>query len=396
MVMANAPRLFYVSDVFPAPLSGGAVIIYRHLHRLVQEGWRVTVAAPAPAFQPLPDDHGFELRALPKKIWWPPARPAWPRTQWLRARLWANAIRRDSTWAEPSPEVVLTVLWGHASFTAAQLAKAWRAPLAVIVHDLFRETALPPHLANDGDKLMRAVLCGAARVWPVSDEMFDQIRLLCPPGVLRTLAPVAAQNIAPAGGWPARFRAAPVIAHAGALHAHHVDYLAAVARAVAKYGGSLLVLASADNPALEQLRATGAPFRHQPFFATSAEALRFLAAEASALTIMYPLDPKFYRFPPTGFPSRLIEFSHLGLPILIAAPPNNPVNRWARFHAWPLVLDRGDWTALDPLVGDLANAARWSELSTRMRAIAAEACDPEKTHRQFLAEIPRRIFHETN
>src|SRR5580693_2972824 len=71
MVNSTTLHALYVSDVFPAPASGGAVIIYRHLRRLVQEGWHVTVAAPAPSFRPLPDGHGFELRALPKKKWWP-------------------------------------------------------------------------------------------------------------------------------------------------------------------------------------------------------------------------------------------------------------------------------------------------------------------------------------
>jgi hypothetical protein len=389
MVNSTTLHALYVSDVFPAPASGGAVIIYRHLRRLVQEGWHVTVAAPAPSFRPLPDGHGFELRALPKKKWWPPARPEWPPTQWLRARMWTNAMRSDPTFAEPPPDVILTVLWGHTSLTAAQLAQAWRVPLAVIVHDLFRETALPPRLVRDGDKLTRIVLRNAARVWTVSDEMLGQLAPLCPSGALRTLTPVPEQNAAPAGGWPVRFLSAPVIAHTGAFHPYHVEYLAAIARSAAKCGGSLLVLTPTDNPSLALLRATGIPFRHQPAFGSSAEALRFLAAEASALTVMYPLDPKFYRCPPTGFPSRLIEFSHLGLPILIAAPPNNPINNWARRHAWPLLLDRTDWTSLDLLVAQLIDATKWYDLSTRMRAIAADACDPEKIHRQFLAELPR-------
>ncbi|HXB02124.1 MAG TPA: glycosyltransferase [Opitutaceae bacterium] len=387
--MPNTPHLLYVSDVFPTPQPGGAVIIYRHLQRLVQEGWRVTVAAPAPAFRPLPDGHGFELRALPRKSWWPPARPAWPFTQWLRARMWTKAMRDDPSWTEPPPDVILTVLWGHTSLTAAQLARAWHVPLAVIVHDLFRETALPPRLVRDGEKFTRDVLREAACVWTVSDEMREQLAPLCQPGAVRTLTPVPGENTAPADGWPVHFRAAPVIAHAGAFHAHHVEYLAAVARSAAKCGGSLLVLTPIDNPALAQLRATGTAFRHQPTFDSVAEALSFLAAEASALTVMYPLDPAWYRHPPTGFPSRLIEFSHLGLPILIAAPSGNPINNWAYRHAWPLTLDLADWTMLDSLVAQLADATTWTALSTRMRAIAAGACDPEKIHRQFLAELPQ-------
>jgi hypothetical protein len=104
---------------------------------------------------------------------------------------------------------------------------------------------------------------------------------------------------------------------------------------------------------------------------------------------MVPLDPAQYRFPPAGFPSRLIEFSHLGAPILIAAPPDNPAANWARRLGWPLRLERPDWDELDRLVGQLADRPAWERLSAQMQALAAAACDPEKIHRQFLAELPR-------
>ena len=384
------PRLLYIGDVFPAPPGGGSVLIYRHLHRLALEGWRVTVTVPAPAERPLPADHGFELRTLPgRRWWWPPARPTWPAMQWLRARLWTTALRQDPAWSEARPDAILTLLWGHASLTAAWLARAWDAPLAVVVHDLFRETALPPRLRRDGERITRKVLASAAHTWPVSDEMGEQLASLCA-GTMTTLPPVPEQGATPAGGWPVRFRSAPVVAHAGAFHPHHVDYLAAVARAAAKHGGTLLVLTPADNPALAQLRATGVLLRHQPAFSSSAEALRFLATEASALTIMYPLDPAFYRHPPTGFPSRLIEFSQLGLPILLAAPSDNPATRWARRHGWNFLLDRPDWSELESLIARLADEASWRALAAQMRTLSAQACDPEKIHRQFLAELPRR------
>jgi hypothetical protein len=390
MVTPTAPHMVYVGDVFPAASSGGAVLIYRHLHRLVREGWRVTVSVPESAMRALPAGHGFELRPLPlRKWWWPPARRSWPLLQWWRARLWAGALRRDPAWTEP-PAVVLTVLWGHASLTAAQIARRWGVPLAVIVHDLFREAALPSRLERDGEALTAAVLGQATRVWTVSTEMQQALEPLCRLGAVRTLTPVPEDGVTPREGWPVRFRVAPVIAHAGALHPHHVPYLAAVARAAARFGGTLLVLTPTDNPALAQLRAAGVPWRHQPAFASSADALRFLAAEASALTVMYPLDPAWYRHPPTGFPSRLIEFSRLGLPLILAAPPGNPVNNWARRQNWPLLLENADWSELERLVARLADEPTWTALAARMRAIAAEACDPEKIHRQFLAELPRR------
>lgn len=213
---------------------------------------------------------------------------------------------------------------------------------------------------------------------------------MCKPGAVRPLAAVPEQGVTPVGGWNPQYRSRPVIAHAGAFHPYHVGYLAAVASAAASLGGSLLVLTPDSNPALAQLRATGVGFRHQCSFGTSAEALRFLASEASALTIMYPLDPSAYAHPPLGFPSRLIEFSHLGLPIILAAPPGNPLVNWARRNNWPLVLEQADWNALNAIVERLSQEGEWRSLSARMLAIAADVCSPSKIHRQFLDELPRR------
>lgn len=366
-------------------------MVYRHLRGLVESGWRVTVSPPAAAVRPLPPGHGFELLPLPsRKSWWPPSSSRFPSTQWLRAWLWYRSMRSDPAWTKPIPDCVLTVLWGHSSLTALYLARAWGVPLAVWMHDLFREMGLPARQERDGERLTRIVLRAADRVWTVSEELGVAMAPLCRQGAVRPLAAVPEQGVTPAGGWNPRFRASPVIAHAGAFHPYHVGYLAAVASAAAKHGGNLLVLTPDNNPALAQLRATGVHFRHQSSFGSSAEALRFLANEASAITIMYPLDPAAYARSPLGFPSRLIEFSHLGLPILLAAPPGNPLINWAERNKWPLVLERADWNALDAIVRRLSQESEWKLLSARMLAIAADVCSASKIHRQFLDELPRR------
>jgi hypothetical protein len=373
----------------PGVPGGGEVMVYRHLHGLVQLGWNVTVAAPAVALRPLPDGHGFNVRPLPsRQWWWPPSTPRWPLTQRWRAHLWSRALRSNPAWANPPPDCVLTVLWGQASLTAADLARAWRVPLAVWVHDLLRELDLTPREHRECERLTRTVLQAAARVWAVSQELADFLEPQCRPGAVRLLTPVPEQGVEPAGGWFPRFRPGPVVAHAGAFHPYHVPYLSAVAAATARLDGRLLVVTPAGNPALAQLRATGARFQHQESFGSSAEALRFLAAEASALTIMYPFERSAYRVSPVGFPSRLIEFSHLCLPIILAAPPDNPLIRWGERQQWPLRLTSLDGKALDSLLAQLAHEPTWRQLATRMRGIANSVCNPQQIHRQFLAEMP--------
>jgi hypothetical protein len=54
-------------------------------------------------------------------------------------------------------------------------------------------------------------------------------------------------------------------------------------------------------------------------------------------------------------------------------------------------LEEFDQAALDSLVARLGGEPAWTSLSARMRAIASTACDPEKIHAQFIAELPRRV-----
>jgi len=296
---AHLPRLLYVSNMVPGVPGGGEIMVYRHLRGLVQAGWQITVSPPAASVRPLPDGHGFDIRPLPsRRWWWPPSTARWPFTQRLRARLWSLAIGSDHVWSEPIPDCVLTVLWGHASLTAADLARKWGVPLAVWVHDLFREMEMTSRQHRDCERLTRTVLRRAARVWTVSQELAEALEPLCQAGVVRPLTPVPEEGAEPPGGWAPRFRSGPIIAHAGALHPYHVPHLSAVATTAARFGGRLLVLAQTENPALAQLHATGVPFQHQNAFGSAAEALRFLAAEASALTIMYPFERSAYRCPP--------------------------------------------------------------------------------------------------
>ncbi len=276
----------------------------RHLRRLAREGWQVIITVPAAALRPLPSGDSYQVRTLPsRKFWWPPASPRFPATMRLRVRLWANAVIRDPEWSAP-PDVILTVLWGYAAVAAARVAVAWCRPLAVIVHDRLEEAKLPALEDRVASWIESTVLRSAARIWAVSDEMRAALAPLAPAEAIRTLPPVP-DDYAPPGGWQPQYRSAPIIAHAGALHSYHVEYLAAVARAVARVGGELLIVTASDNPALAQLRASGTRFRHQPAFPTSTEALAFLSREATALTVMYPLEPSDHRRAPTGFPSRV-------------------------------------------------------------------------------------------
>ena len=92
--------------------------------------------------------------------------------------------------------------------------------------------------------------------------------------------------------------------------------------------------------------------RWQAPFATNHEALAHLAADAAAVLVSYADAVADMPWSATSFPSKFVEYCHLGLPVAVVAPAGAAISRWAhrvRFpHAFdPVELDRlEDETAL--------------------------------------------------
>jgi hypothetical protein len=122
--------------------------------------------------------------------------------------------------------------------------------------------------------------------------------------------------------------------------------------------------------------------RQDPF-PENAAALRWIAAHVSGLVIMYPHGSRKTGHAPTGFPSRFVEFAQTGLPILLAAPPGNPIRSWAREHNWTSACDPEETAAMDTWIRDIARPATWEMLARQTRQAANTDFDPAAIHRKL-------------
>lgn len=378
--MNSHRHLLYVSDLVPGPGQGGQVILDRHLRRLAAEGWEITIVSSQPARLPGPWQH----RTLPaRRWWWPPFRPRHALLAALRARAWELELR-----AVPRADAIVTVVGGKLGWLAAHLATVQRAPLVAFVHDHWRECG-----ASDDARVAERVCRSARHLLAVSEEMRASLAAEFPRTPCSVLPPIPAERAGAFATWREIHASRPVIAHVGALHAYHAPFLERVARTWAERGGTLLLLCPADNPVLTELRRHIPNLRHQSFFPENRDALAFIAEHASALAVMYPFGREEHGAPPTGFPSRFVEFVQLGLPILIAAPLRNPIRSWAQRHAWPAQIDPADEAALQQTAEQFTTRAGWETCARAAQHVAEGEFDANAIHRRFselLDQLPAR------
>lgn len=371
------PGLLFVDRFVPRDAPGSPVVLWRHLARFEEEGWRVRVAAATVGRAPSSGEPWGLIACPPRRWWWLPHRSAVPGSLAVRAALQARQI--VAALQGDVPDIVLTTLSPEYSTVAAAVARRLVRPLAVVVHDqpeLWESVVVDPAYQQRVKRQVRAVLAQAARVYPVTPALAevygaDVVAKSCP------LLPIPAGGVPALAEWSPRY-ARPHVVHAGSLHPFQRPNLEAVARALEPVGGRLTVISHHDTTPFEALARALPHVTLRPAFPSSKDVLAFCAAEASALLVSYSFHDQPWAA--TSFPSKMVEFAHLGLPQLLVAPPRAAVSVWAREQGWTSYVETLDADALAAEVAALATPGGWARRADDSRHAAVGPFDPEMIH----------------
>jgi hypothetical protein len=284
-----------------------------------------------------------------------------------RSRAWAR--RAAEAAADFRPEAVLTAVHGHAWAAAAALAHEARLPLHLIVHDDWpRMVRLPPPFRARIDRQLGSAYRTAASRLCVSPWMAeDYAQRYGAAGCV--LYPSRSATLPSFDAPPARLsqpRPALTVALAGTIRAaEHFQLLGTIARAVSGAGGRVLVFGPATP---EQGAANGAaePNIHFEGMLDSGALAARLRGEADAVLVPMSFDPVDAPNMRVSFPSKLVDYTALGLPLLICAPEYASPARWAREH--PGVAELVTTTSPDAIVaalGRLAEPEHRTRIATR-------------------------------
>ncbi len=373
------PHLTYIGQA-PAEGPGSPIIVLRHLQRLAAHGWSITVIPEPGQNTSACEAAGWAVHHLPiRRPWWPPYRPASTFSRNLRTWLLGRECRLLLR-ANP-PDALFGYLAAHADFSAeiaSQFARQSGAPLSLLIHDDAATFAKSPEEKKTLRRRHARILRRAHRCWFVSPELAREYDV--PDSLRQTLLPIPEGQATPARWTPARSRP-PRVYYAGALWPAQLPILAKIARQLHAAGARLVVL-SKETPELKTFLATEPADGLRPF-ATNREALAHLAENAAGVLVAYPETIAEMPWVATSFPSKWIEYSHLGLPCAIVAPTESAAGRWAAREGFPHVYPGSQLASLGRWAAALAEETSWQKLAAASLALAAGPFAPAAIHTQF-------------
>ena len=376
------PNLTYIGQT-PADGTGSPVIVLRHLRRLTDSGWKITIIPEDGQDTSLCAAAGWKIKSLPsRRTWWPPYRHDSALSRRIRTWLLGRECRRIT--AEEPPDAIFGYLAAHADFSAeiaAQFSLQAHTPLSLLIHDDAAAFAKNPAERRTLRRRHAWILRQSHRNWFVSPELaavYDVPNSNC-----RVLPPI------PEGWTPPEAAsvdlAYPKIYYAGHVWAPQYPLMAEIARALASVGARLALICN-DSPELQTFRAQ-APVDWLPLFPTNHEALVHLSLHAAGLLVAYPRTIEEMPWVATSYPSKFIEYSHLNLPCALVAPEESCIGRWARRRSFADFFTAEDLPRLARWTSGLRNPAERATAIQRMRDLAEGEFSPINIQNAFQSQL---------
>ena len=360
------------------------MVLWRHLQRLEESGWTITVARiGAPVVEGL--NPTWKALSLIRRFWWPPCRVRNPSLVKLRLQLLANQC--SAQLGPHSPDAILTVLWELEARLAASLSRKLGVPLSVLMHDQEELWATSVHQERFIRESAVEVLKQASQIWPVSDEMS-----LAYPIEDRTkvaqLYPLCGKANISSAIWEDRFSKSPVLVHSGSLQEYQRDNLPIIADALAKVNGKLIVIA----PVRQHGRLSSVIDRFKnlelvPELPRPSDVLEFISNNATGVLVSYSLHSEGQPWAKTSFPSRLVEYSQLGMPVILCAQKGTAAYEWARREEWSGHISSPDDPIIPKIINGLCERTSWIRMAEQSRKAAIGPFDPDRIHEQFERQL---------
>lgn len=384
------PRLLYLGDVPVESSYHGSALLCRLLEsypadrlRIIEGNLspsRIDRRLPGVRYQTL--DIG-RARLLNSRLhdWY---------SAWLAARSAGRARQVPGLLDGFEPDAVVTVAHGHSWVTAARFAAARGIPLHLICHDDW-PSVVSASLRNRADHELGDAYRQAASRFCTSPFMVSEYRRRY--GVDGTVLYPSRGSASPRfPGPPDRLRhptPAPVFAFAGTINSPgYARLLRQLAEGLDAHHGMLLVFGPVTKAQAQSLGLDHPRIRVCGLL-PSDELMTRLRHEADALFVPMSFAPEDRLNMQMGFPSKLTDYTAIGLPMLVCAPPYSSVVQWV--HANPDVAEVVTSEQPEALVGAVARIVRdpnhrW-RLAERAQEIGERCFSAAETRAVFLGAL---------
>lgn len=358
-------HILFVGTFLPAPGFGSSPTVYRHLNRL--KDWQVSIIADRASVN--------ELQGIPAQ---------WKIVEGPRCgfRFSGPAYERLSESERPSH---IINYFGINSLLAYHLSKKWDVPLLILLQDPWEIWARSwiewYHMKNGGVDI---ILNHASRIWAVSEALADRY-CVRNPQVMRIMRPIPEGNPGGFAEWREELKNRPIAGFSGSFRLHEINYLRNIAITLKKINGFLFITTTKNNIAKILLWGHSNVTFEEP--SAIEVRLSFLKARANCVLVPFCFGGAGNLWRSFTFPSKLIEFVHTGLPVIILAPRGVPVSDWAKEHKWLGYLDTLDDRKIMAFFQQVKDKEFWIKMAQQSRDAASGEFDPNKIQAQFESEL---------
>lgn len=386
-LIEDVPRLLYVADVPVECSHHGSALIYRLLQGYPKEKLKIVEAGllGSQAERRLP---GIRYHRLPIRG-----------GRFLTTRFfgWVSSIlslrapsdlgRLTNVAADFNCEAVVTVAHGFSWLTAAAYARRRRIPLHLIIHD-------------DWLRLMPDV--SAVRRWV--DRQFAKCyreaasRLCVSPGMVEDY--MRRYGVKGSVLYPSRSNDCPkytsvsprvflqregiVIGYGGNSSPDVISGLTKLAQSARSVDAELCIFGPFTTDQQSNLKAIYSKVTFKGLMPYK-DMIRELRDKTDILFVPMPFDDS-RRFASLGFPSKLADYTAIGLPILIHGPVSCSATKWAREHAGVAeVIDTEDPNELTQALNKLiSNPKLRAQLASSAMRVGEYCFDHTRLQRHFI------------
>ncbi len=247
------------------------------------------------------------------------------------------------------------------------------------MHDDCRCFTPDPDEAARAHRRRQWIVEHSTKAWFASPEL--AACYILPPERIGLLPPIPEGGPALGAAASRPTGAAPLLVYAGNYWQPQLPVLAAISAAARSADGRLLAVLKENAADVTWLRTHGVEWRAP--WPRNRDALIYYRENATALVVSYSATSDEMPWIRSSFPSKLIEYCHLGLPIMIVAPPDAAVSHWARDRKFPDAFAPGDTAGISEYIKLLRDPAFVADRAALSRSFAEGEFNPATIHRQL-------------
>jgi hypothetical protein len=382
-IMTKKKSILYISESIPTNTFASPVLFYRHLTRLEAHGWLINLILLDKDLEGITFPATWNVKRLPVRRWWYPP---------FKHHFFFRVPRYYLLWLECAdfikqyqPQFILGYVWGtYLSGFAGFLSRKLSLPAGFFLHDnqlcwyIGQKDKTADLLSNH-----RAISKEASIIWSVSERLRIGDKKL--EHKFKVLFPIPEGYSGHEPGWKPTSATSPVLAYAGTIQSSHVPLFARMAHLLKELNGTLLIITKEADYLTELLTTHDNVEFRSPM--KPVEALSFMQTHASALLICYPQDLNDVPWVEGSFPSKFVEYSHLGMPMLALTPGNTAFADWCEANHLIGYTSSYEDESLRKALALVVDEEKWKQMAAQSKYLAVSQFNPEVIHQTFEESI---------